>query len=143
MMFAQCEDLEAHAEVIVFPRLFVTVEQWIKQYDIYFIKGAVDITSPNSCKIKAQEFIPLELIFDQSKLIKQLRLELPPEIQDQALAHIKEKLMLPNGTTSMSIAFHDRGKRLVLESTKKIVCSLQALQDLEALGVKIALTLNS
>ncbi len=142
MMFAQCEDLETRAEVIIFPRLFVVIEKWIKDHDIFLIKGAVDITSPNSCKIKAMEFIPLELLFEQEKLIKRLRLGIAGNIQEQALKEIKARLMYAPGNVPMSITFQDAGKKLVLESAQKVICSVDALQHLEEMGVDVKVMLN-
>ncbi len=142
MMFAQCEDLESRAEIIVFPKLFAVIEQWLGKYDIFLIKGVVDITSANACKIKAQEFIPLELMFEQEKLIKRLKLSLTETIQEQALKDIKEKLMQREGSVPMSIAFQDGGKKLVLESAKKVVCSMEALLLLEAIGVEVKVMLS-
>ena len=68
MAFLQFEDREQNAEVIVFPRLYKQVSEWLSgEHTIFVIKGNLDIVHNNQCKIKAQELVPIELFFDHWK----------------------------------------------------------------------------
>ena len=55
MAFVQLEDMHTAAEIILFPKTFAQVEQWLDDYHVFFIKGPLDLTAPEKCKIIANE----------------------------------------------------------------------------------------
>ena len=64
MSFVQLEDTSSSAEIIVFPKVYKQIEQWLDSYNV-IVKGALDLTAPQKCKIKANEVVPMELLFEK------------------------------------------------------------------------------
>ncbi len=139
MAFLTVEDRTTSAEVILFPKLYSTAEQWLSTHTVFIILGTLDISSAQKCKIKANQLIPLELIFDEHKYLQKTVLELPVEFNESLIQHIDQKMN--NGTTALHLIFQENGKRLYLKSSKKITVDPAFLAELENNNIKIALTL--
>ena len=139
MAFAQGEDLTGHAEIIIFPRLFATVENLLDSYHVFVIKGFLDITSQTKCKIKANEMIPVEQVFENRTLIQALTLQLPALVNNEQL--IKVRNQLPAGSTPLRLAFVENSNNLLLQSSKQIGATMDILHELEKEGIKISLTI--
>ncbi|MFH1832492.1 MAG: DNA polymerase III subunit alpha [bacterium] len=137
MAFAQFEDMQTQAELVIFPKLYAKLAGVFDEHDAFIIKGNVDIMSERKCKIKAQELIPLEHVFDNPKLITEATLILPADCDETLLTNISNAL--PNGSTPLKIQFYENSETLLLNSRKKMTCTLKTLEDIEQLGVKIQL----
>lgn len=125
MAFLQCEDLSGHAEVIVFPTLFKKVETLLSSHTVFVIKGTLDITSQQKCKIKANDLIPVDLILSDPTLIKSVTLDLSPNINDESLQHLKSSL--PAGKADLRITFQENNQQLTLYAQQKVDCSDEML----------------
>jgi DNA polymerase-3 subunit alpha len=139
MAFAQFEDLSGHAEIIIFPTLFKKVETLLSSYTIFIVKGSIDITSSQKCKIKANELIPVDLIASDPTLIKSMTLDLSSSINDEALQHLKAAL--PAGRADLRITFQENNQKLTLYAQQKVDCSDEALNLIKdyACGIKIGI----
>lgn len=139
MAFVQLEDMNASAEVVLFPRTFAACEQWLTDHHVFLVKGSIDLTSTTQCKIKANEFVPVELVLQEWKWMERLSLELPPTFDTTIIEAIK-KLITP-GKTPLEFIFHENGKKLCLSTKQKIALDAQQLQDIEDLGIEIEIAL--
>ena len=50
MAFVQLEDISGVAEIILFPKIFAKIEPWLEEHNVFFVKGPLDLTSPEKCK---------------------------------------------------------------------------------------------
>jgi DNA polymerase-3 subunit alpha len=130
MAFLQLEDMNSSAEIIIFPQLFKKVEPWLAAHNLFVVKGGLDLSSPQKCKIKANELIPLELFFQEWQKPLRLECEVSPGITPAALATLKTHLQA--GTSSFDILFHENGKKLRLATKEKVEINFQICKTLEA-----------
>lgn len=138
MAFAQFEDLTGDAEVIIFPTAYAKSERLLDQYQVFIIKGTLDITSQSRCKIKVNELIPVETLF-ATDLVKTLTLSLPTNVTEELLTSIKQQL--PPGNLSMHLSFSENNQNLTLMSSAHVGCSSEVLDGLSKLGLGIRLEL--
>lgn len=138
MAFGQFEDLTGDAEVIIFPSVYAKSEQILDQYQVFIIKGALDITSQAKCKIKANELIPVETLFD-GDVVKSLGLTLPKNVSEELLTKIKE--LLPPGSISLQLNFHENDQDLALMSATRVGGSLATFEAVEKLGITLQIGL--
>jgi len=131
MAFVQLEDLSQHAEIIVFPRVFAQVENWLNDYSIFMVKGALDAASNTTCKIKANQLIPIELIFDEWPKIQGATIKLP---SDHKKEHITQLTSLEQGKIPLNILFKEQNKLIKLKSKKQINLSFEMLETLQQAG---------
>ena len=138
MAFVQLEDLTQEAEIIVFPKLFAQVENWLDEYTIFMVKGVLDMTSSGNVKIKANQLIPLELLFQEWPKIHNITIKIPENCNPEHIKNLKE---LPDGKTPLDIIFKENEKYLRLKSKKKVELSFEQLDKFKELGIsgKIAL----
>jgi DNA polymerase III subunit alpha len=136
MAFAQFEDFSSHCELIIFPKVFAKVETLLHEHKVFIIKGIVDLTATTKCKIKANEMIPVDLVFDDKKNIKYLNLELPEMLNENVCNEIKN--MLPPGKTPINLLFNENQDKLQLRSTLKTNPTAENLKNMEKLGIKIS-----
>ncbi len=139
MSFITVEDLTGSAEIIVFPRLFKKIEGWLDQYHAFIIGGSVDITA-QKCKILANEFMPIELLFQEWKKINGISLHLPATIDEQALQQIKKQFV--SGTIQLRFIIEENDKTLQILTKEKIAIDLDILQQFEAQNIKVKLELG-
>ena len=141
MAFANAEDLTGHGEIVLFPRVFAKIESWLTQYSVFLVKGFLDIAAQTNCKIKADMCVPLELIFEQEKLIKELIVTFPATmtITEEKLKKMQQ-LLVP-GSLPLQIWFTEQNQQLALLSNKQVSGDNQRLQLLEADGAEIKLSL--
>ncbi len=132
MAFLQIEDLHNHAEIIVFPKLFKQIEEWLHDYTIFVIKGSLDLAASGSCKIKANQCVPFELLFHSWNKIHQLELDLPAQTQTE---HVEMLKNLPSGSIPLQVSYQEENKRMKLVSKKQVTVSFDLLADLAALEV--------
>jgi DNA polymerase-3 subunit alpha len=140
MAFAQFEDAAGHGEVVIFPQLFAKVESLLGQYNVFVIKGALDITSSTKCKIKANELIPLETIFEQAKdMIMTVTL---PSMVDESLLQAIKNAVQP-GNISFNVAFKENNQLLMLVATQKVTCSQDFCQALAQQRCEIRIVIGN
>lgn len=143
MAFAQFEDLTSHAELIIFPKLFKEVSEYLEEYDVFIIKGTLDTASQSKCKIKANTLIPAEIIFEQCDL-KTLNLLLPENLDSAILEKIKNEYIEASQNKkdpTLNLIFNENGEQLLLEHKNNVVCCINKLKSIESLGIKIQIEL--
>ncbi len=139
MAFAQFEDMHGKADIIIFPRLYAQVQELIEDFNVFVIKGTVDITSERTCKIKANELIPVEQLFEKPKTIQHVTLTLPTRVEPELVQTLKAGLA--KGATPLKIQFSENGEQLVLHARHKVACTQEILKNLEERDIKVSLTL--
>jgi len=129
MAFIQLEDLSGTAEIIVFPKLFKHVATWLDSYHVFIVKGIVDNSSNKQIKIKANDLVPLDLIFQEWKRIEAIFFTLPEHIDETILQKLKEQLIV--GAIPLKLIFHENEKRLRFSTKEKIALDTATAQLLE------------
>lgn len=139
MAFAQFEDFSGTCEVVIFPRVFQKIEQWIDEYNVFIIKGTLDTGSDQKCKIKANNIIPVELFFEEWPKFESCTLELPSGFEQETLDSLGQTLKA--GKTVLNFSFYENGKKLLLRSRKNIRLNKGYVETLQAMniGIKIGL----
>ncbi len=139
MAFVQLEDGESSAEIIVFPKLFTIVEQFLTSHSVFIVKGTLDINATQKCKIKANHLVPVELLFEKGPTPEIVTLHLPTTLDQAFLQNIQQKL--EKGTTRLHFIFHDNNKQLQLFTQKTINVSPAFIQAMQEANISIKLTL--
>ncbi|MGB8366842.1 MAG: DNA polymerase III subunit alpha, partial [Candidatus Babeliales bacterium] len=129
MAFVQLEDLSGTAELVIFPKLFKQIENWLDSHHVFIVKGIVDINSIKQTKIKANELVPLELVFQEWQKIEGISFTLPSHIDELRLQKLKNQLV--KGTIRLELAFHENEKELRFATQEKIALDTAAAQLLE------------
>lgn len=132
MAFAQFEDYQSKAEVVIFPKLFAQVETWLSSHTVFIIKGTVD--SASSTKIKAQSCVPLDLLFE-SWACERLVLRLPEPVEENLLQTLKTSFVA--GTTPVEIQFKENNQLMTLKTKDKVRLDLAFLTSLEKYNIHI------
>lgn len=140
MAFVQLEDAASGAaEIIVFPKTFAKVEQWLNTHQVFLVKGPLDLTSTQKCKIIANDFVPLDLFFEQWPMIHKTTVTLPDTFDQAMLTNLKAAIN--QGSTPLEIIFTEQGKKLQLISSMKMQVTFDALHMAESSGSAIQLHL--
>ena len=139
MSFLQLEDMSGNAEIIAFPKTFARAEKWLTSHHVFIVKGIVDVTESTTCKIKANDIIPIELALSEWPHIEQISLILPNTIEEEMIVSIKNQLV--KGTTPLHVIFQDNGKTLRLTTKEKILLDADNALSLEKYNVTIQCTL--
>jgi len=138
MAFVQLEDMTGTCEVILFPKTFAKVEQWLdSEYHVFFVKGAMDLTSAHRCKIKANDFVPIELVLEETTCIEKAEISLPTTIDEQTLAELK-KLCISGGLR-LDFVIHENGKKARLVTKQKIAMDTPTIEAIEKMGIGVKL----
>lgn len=137
MAFAQFEDMSSSAEVIIFPSVYAKSEALLGKHHVFIIKGNLDITSQNNCKIKAMELIPIEAIFDVPELIKSCTINCGPTVAKEQVEWLKASLKPGN----VPLNFHviEQNTPLMLYTREKITPEIQWCTDVVQKGFGINL----
>ncbi len=114
MSFVQLEDKTGSAEIVIFPKTFARVEAWLNQYHVFVVKGVIDTASTNKCKIKAQDMVPVELLFQEWPQIERATITLPASFNEPLVQKVREALV--PGSIPVELILHENGKKL------RIVC---------------------
>lgn len=136
MAFVLMEDNTVKAEIIIFPKLFAQISDWINKYKTFIVKGVTDSLGAQ-LKIKAQLFIPIDLLFNMP--IQRLTLNLPENLDETILVKLKETFR--PGNTILEFELLDQNRKIKFESKSKIETSttLIALLEIHNIGIKISL----
>ncbi|MCX5922098.1 MAG: DNA polymerase III subunit alpha [Candidatus Dependentiae bacterium] len=140
MSFVQLEDGASNqAEIILFPKIFKKVEAWLNSYHIFVVKGDIDIASQQKCKIKANEFVPIDLLFEQWPNIQKISLSLPNSIEESLLQELAKTMT--KGSIPLELLFHENGKKLQLVAQAKTTMTIETMQALEKQNVGLSIQL--
>jgi DNA polymerase-3 subunit alpha len=137
MAFIQIEDNSGSAEVVLFPRTYQKVEQWLDSHQIFLVKGQLDLTSQQKCKIKANECIPVELFFEEWPAIERATMQLPAQFEEQLIEAISQQLA--SGKIPLDILFNEQGKKLKLSVKRQISLTQDVITALEKQQISIKL----
>ncbi len=139
MSFMAIEDYSGKAEVVIFPKLFNKVEPWIKNYNIFVVKGFLDQTTSKTTKIKASSVVPIDLLFEELTYQK-LTLSLNNHIKDDSLIKIKNNIV--SGASILQIKFQENNKILNIEAKNKVRINKDFLEIIEKENIDIILDIN-
>lgn len=137
MAFAQFEDTSGTAEIIIFPSVYAKSEMLLGNHHVFIIKGHVDIASQNSCKIKAQELIPVEALFDVPNLIKTCTITCKADVTKQSIEWLKQSLT--PGSIQLMLQLHENNTPLLLYTREKITPTIDWCTYAAAEGFGISL----
>jgi len=135
MAFVTLEDAVSKAEIILFPSVFAKVEHWLTNYQVFVVKGALDAASSTQSKIKAQEFVPLDLFYAQWPIVE-LRLTMPELITPTLLEEVQRTL--PTGTIPLAVILAEQDKQLRIKTKQKVAVSAESLKALEQQSVGVS-----
>ncbi len=127
MAFVQIEDYTLAAELVVFPTVYKKVEQWLNEYDAFVVKGTLEAGS-TSCKLIAQELVPLELFFQEWKTIHHAILTLPETVTTQTIQALTT--VMPKGKIPLLLQFQENGKTLLLKTKQTVAVDLAIIEQL-------------
>ena len=139
MAFVQLEDMNTTAEVILFPKVFNKVSQWLDTHHVFVVKGALDLSSTTLCKIKAQEFVPIDLVLQEWQRIFSVTFKLPETINKSTLDSLKKTLV--RGKIPLTFVLRENGKKLCIRTKKRIALDKNIIEDIQKLGIHVLLTL--
>lgn len=139
MAFVQVEDRFSTAEIILFPKIYKKVSAWLDAYQLFVIKGSVDLTAHPKCKIKANEFVPLDLLWQEWPTVDKISLHLSQALQETFVQELQT--LLPEGATQLEFIFYENGKQLRLNARKKVTLDAQLLQAIEKYQIPIQVSL--
>jgi DNA polymerase-3 subunit alpha len=134
MAFVQVEDYTQAAELVVFPTLFKKIEAWLNEYEIFIIRGTLEAGS-TTCKLLANEMVPLELFFQEWKTIHHALLQVPEGISAQSMKEVSS--LLPKGKIPLMVQFYENGKTLLLKTKKTIAVDIPIIEQLKTRDVKV------
>ncbi len=137
MAFVQLEDMNSVCEVILFPKTFAQVEHWLNDHHVFVVKGALDLTSPHICKIKANNFVPIDLLLAESNCIDQISLHMPDDITNEQLEECKKLLVA--GQIPLSLRYAENDKQIKLVTKQKIALDMPTIESIEKLKIKVSL----
>ena len=135
MAFVTLEDYETTAEIVVFPKVYKQVQEYLDNYTIFVVKGQID-ENANNCKIKAQFMMPIDIIFDDWTGIEKIMITLPNDCSQQTIHDLQSKLI--PGPSPCYIKFHENDETLVAAPKTKVFCEASALRDLHNSGIGIS-----
>ena len=139
MAFVQLEDTNSKAELILFPKVYQRVSELLKHHSVFIIKGILDEGSEQVRKIKANDLIVFDKLFDGSESVQRISLTLPEHSAEKLVPVIKEKII--PGKTSLEIIFTENNKQLSLLVKHKISCMLEMLMHMHENNIKVTVIL--
>lgn len=137
MAFMQCEDKTGSAEIVIFPRLYEKVASWLKEYTLFLIQGVVDISSSDTCKLKAQTLIPLDLVLKEGLGIEQITLTLPASFDEALLQTLKNEVK--PGTCKFNLVLSENERNVRITAKEAIAFSSTCCSLWESAGVRVVL----
>jgi len=139
MAFMQCEDYTGRAEIVIFPKLYARISQWLDTHSIFVITGNTDQSNGETCKIKAQNIIPMDVMLAEGTGIQELTVELPEQYDTSFLTKLKEQAK--PGLSQLSFVLNDNRKRVKITTRKTITCTTDIYDTIEAHKANIVLKL--
>lgn len=124
MAFLFLEDATTTAEIILFPKVYARVASLLDDTTVFAIKGFVD-EGAGTCKIKAQELVPLDKLFEDNALIS-ATITLKQEHQLELLESFKNCVQA--GKVSLNFILTDNHKPMKLATRQKIAITQPILE---------------
>ncbi len=118
MAFVALEDLTGEAEIIVFPRLFAKVQEWLSDYNVFVVQGDLDAAQTKKVKIKAQEMIPLDLCPEHWKTIKRATITLSDSFKEEPLATFAQEIT--KGSLNLYFGLQENEQNILIKTKQKI-----------------------
>ena len=138
MAFVQLEDANSKAEIVAFPKLFKKIESWLKNYNVFIVRGFLETMSQRFCKIKANDMVPLELFFQEWPTIQEVSLFFPMSFDKELLISLQTTFL--DGKIPLSLIIHEQGKYLRVQTKRKISLDLDKIIALEKeYGIQVKL----
>lgn len=126
MAFLFLEDSTSTAEIILFPKVYSRVASQLEENAVFVVKGFVDESTHGSCKIKAQELVVLDKIFEDHT-ITAVTIQLPEASQLVLLESFKTAVQ--PGRIALNFVITDNNKKIKLATRQKITIT-PAILDL-------------
>lgn len=141
MSFVSLEDATGTAEIILFPKTFKSCEKYLDGYNVFVVKGSIDATSSQKCKIKANEncFIPIEVLLEEWQNINSACFVLPSHVDEEMIKDLKENLT--PGKIPLEFVFNENGQQVRFVAKEKISLYNNTLEKIEKHGIEIKLNL--
>lgn len=139
MAFAALEDARSEAEIVIFPRLYKKVAEWLENYQVFVVKGGVDLTSTSKCKIKANTLVPLELFYQEWKEISYAQLSIPSHFELNNIPTISKSAR--RGNIPLEFIVKENGKKVKVKTKQRIGVDLDYIEAMEKSGIGIKLGL--
>lgn len=139
MSFLTLEDTTTTAEVVIFPKLYATVEPWLEEYTTFLVQGTVDTESTTKCKIKAQRLIPLDLVYEQLPA-STITVHLPPTFETTLLEQLAAHTAA--GPHTLHMVFWENNQRLLLKLKQPIALTENFLHAVHKLQSDIVIMLS-
>lgn len=139
MAFVTFEDQSSTAEAIIFPKVWRRLAAPPESGTIVIIKGVVDGESATLCRIKTNDCIIADQLFDDLSRIHGLRLTLNEELSPAHIALLKQSLT--PGPCTYEFRIREKGTVLKLAPRGRIALSLPMLNELDAAKIGIELLL--
>ncbi len=136
MAFLLLEDATTTAEIILFPKIYARVAGILEDNAVFAVKGFVDETVSGSCKIKAQELIVLDNLFEDNA-VSSVTLQIPEEQPIEMLEKIKA--VVQAGKVALNFLLTDKDKKVRLSTRQKIALTPQLLEIVEAHSLTMSL----
>ncbi len=133
MAFVQLEDKNSHAEIIIFPKLYKIVENWLSSHTVFVVKGALDLTQTTKCKIKAEQFVPIDLFFEHWNSIEQIQLNLD-QFSIETLENLKKNFT--KGKTKLNFIFNENNKKLALKTNQSVNIDFETINQLQEKNIE-------
>lgn len=139
MAFVMIEDQTSTGEAIIFPKAWRRLTTPPESGTIVIIKGVVDGGSATMCRIKTNDCIIVDTLFEDSARIHGLRLTIDESFSSQQIARLRE--LLTTGHCSYEFRIREKGAVLKLAPRGKIALSLETLTalDTESVGIELLL----
>ncbi len=128
MAFLFLEDSTTTAEIILFPKVYARVASLLEDNAVFAVKGFVDETATGSCKIKAQELIVLDKLFEDHA-VTAVTIALPETNQLLLLESIKG--LMQTGRVALNFVLTDNNKKIKLATRQKITLTQEMLELIE------------
>lgn len=127
MAFIALEDRFSSAEIVLFPKTYTQVETWLKEYTVFIVKGRLDLTATQKCKIIADQLVPADLFFEKWNNIQAVALTID-ELHPQLLKTIQQEL--PKGPIPLHITFNENDKKLRIQTKHKVALTTEFMQSI-------------
>ena len=115
------------------------MEKWLDAYQIFVVKGNLDLTSDKICKIKAETLVPFDLIFTNWPHIQNIAITLPTIFNESLLQDARQ--ILTTGNIPLHIVFEENAKKLSIETKEKVTLTTEALTKLAETSLEPLITL--
>ena len=102
---------------------------------MFVVKGSLDLTASQKCKIKANELVPLDLMFQEWPMIEKISLSLPNTFDHSIPDTIKTTLS--KGNTPLEFCFEENNKKLQLVAKESIAIDTTMIGALEKMDVVV------